>query len=108
MENKNKRLEKILKKRGMSQWVKPASDNDPVDFETIEYSKCLRMSILFRAKDYIELVKRGEYYIPEEELIHYLTVRNKRDLQNIVNKLITNKFVSIMYKKVPVGIFYPH
>ena len=98
MENKNKRLEKNLKKKGMSQWVSPASDNDPVDFVMIEYPKCLRHSMLFIAKDYIELVKRGEY-ISEEELFHYLTVRNKRDRQNIVNKLITNKFVSIMYKK---------
>ena len=57
MENKNKRLEKNLKKREMSQWVKPASDNDPVDFVMIEYPKCLRNSILFRAKDYIELVR---------------------------------------------------
>ena len=59
-----------------------------------------------KEKDYIELVKRGEY-IPEE-LIHYLTIRNKRDRQNILNKLITNKFVSIMYKKLPIRLEYPH
>ena len=77
MENKNKQLEKILKKKGIRGFLKPASDNDPVDFVMIEYPKCLRHSMLFRAKDYIELVKRGEY-IPEEELIHCLIVRNKK------------------------------
>ena len=72
----------------------------------IEYPKCLRHSILFKTKDYIEIVKRGETY--PEELIHNFTIRNKRDRQSILNKLITNKFVSIMYKKLPVGGEYPH
>ena len=78
MENKKKQLEKILRKKEVRAFLKPASDSDPVDFVMIECPKCLRHSMLFKAKHYIELVKRGEY-IPEEELIHYLTIRNKRD-----------------------------
>ena len=107
MTYKNKRLEKVLKKKGIKAWLKPASDSDPGVFVMIEYPKCLRHSMLYKTKYNLELVKRGEY-IPEEELIHYLTIRNKRDRQTMVNKLITNKFVSIMYKKLPVGIEYPH
>ena len=74
--DKIKRLEKVLKKKGIKAWLKPASDSDPVDFVMIEYAKCLRHSMLYKTKDYLELVKRGEY-IPEEELIHYLTIHNK-------------------------------
>ena len=97
----DKRTEKILKMKGISQWVKPASDSDPVDFVMIEYPKCLRHTVLFKTKDYIEMVKRGETY--PEELIHNITIRNKRDRQSILNKLITNKFVSIMYKNFRYG-----
>ena len=43
------------------------------------------------------MVKRGEN-IPEE-LIHYVTIHNKRDRQATANKLATNNEVmSIMYK----------
>ena len=45
------------------------------------------------------MFKRGED-IPEE-LIHYVTIRNKRNRQTIANNLVTNKFVSVMYKKFP-------
>ena len=45
------------------------------------------------------MVKRGEE-IPEE-LIHYVTIHNKRDRQTIANNLVTNKYASIMYKNFP-------
>ena len=56
MSSKNKRLEKIFNKKGIRGWLKPASDSDPVDFVIIEYPKCLRHSILYKTKDYTELV----------------------------------------------------
>ena len=83
MDNKIKRLEKVLKKRGLTKWLKPASDSDPVDFVIMEYPKCIRHSFLCKTKDYIEMVKRGEN-IPEE-LIHYVTIRNKRDREATAN-----------------------
>ena len=51
------------------------------------------------------MVKRGETY--PKELIHYVTIRNKRDRQATANKLATNNEVmSIMYKNFQVK--YPH
>ena len=99
MDNKIKRLEKVLKKKGIKGWLKPASYSDPVDFVIIEYSKCLNYIFLCKTEDYIEMVKRGEN-IPEE-LIHYVTIRNKRNRQTIANNLVTNKTVSVMYKNFP-------
>ena len=96
----NKRTAKIIKKKNLSWWVKPAKkDSDIIDFVIIEYLKCLNYSILFKIEDYIEVVNRGEY-IPGE-LIHYVTFHNKRDRQTIANNLITNKYASIMYKNFP-------
>ena len=105
MTDKNKRLEKVLKKKRLTKWLKPASDSDPVDFVIMEYPTCLNFSFLCKTKDYIEMVKRGEN-IPEE-LIHYVTIRNKRDRQATAKKLATNNEVmSIMYKKFRAK--YPH
>ena len=95
----NKRTAKIIKKKSLSQWIKPASNKDIVDFVIIEYPKCLNFSFLCKTKDYIEIVKRGEN-IPEE-LIHYVTIHNKRDRQTIANKLVTNGVMSVMYKNFP-------
>ena len=75
----NKRTEKIIKKKCLIQWIRPASNKDIVDFVIMEYPKCLRHSVLLKTKDYIDTVKRGEN-IPEE-LIHYVTILNKRDRQ---------------------------
>ena len=83
----------------MTEWLKPASDSDPVDFIILEYPKCLNFSVLFKSKDYLELIKRGEN-IPEE-LTHYCTTRNKRNRQTIENQLVTNKIMSVMYKNFP-------
>ena len=72
----NKRTEKKnIKKKELTEWLKPASDSDPVDFIILEYPKCLNFSVLFKSKDYLELIKKGEN-IPEE-LTHYCTTRNK-------------------------------
>ena len=97
--DKFKRLEKILKKKGIRGLLKPARDSDPVDFIILEYPKCLKFSALFKTKDYLELIKRGEN-IPEE-LTHYCTLHNKRIRQTIENQLVTYKFVSVMYKNFP-------
>ena len=71
----------------------------------MEYPKCLNFSFLCKTKDYIEIVKRGETY--PKELIHYVTIRNKRDRQATANKFATNNEVmSIMYKNFRVK--YPH
>ena len=39
MDNKIKRLEKVLKKKKIYKWLKPASGSDPVDFVVMEYPK---------------------------------------------------------------------
>ena len=41
---------------------------------------------------------KGRYDIPEVH-IHNLTIRDRKNRQNVLNKLTTNKYVSIMHKK---------
>ena len=90
----NKRANKILRLKGISGLVKLANDNDPVDFVMIEYPKCLSNSIIYKEKDYVELIK-GRYDIPEV-CIYNLTIRKRRNRQNVLNNLTTNKYVSVV------------
>ena len=93
----NKRVNKILRLKSISGLVKLANDSDPVDFVTIECPKCFSNSIIYKEKDYVGLIQ-GRYDVPEV-CIHNLTIRDRRNRQNVLNKLTTNKYVSIMYKK---------
>ena len=79
----NKRVNKILKLKSLDGVVKLANDNDLVDFVIIEYPKCLRHSIIYKEKDYVELIK-GRSDIPEV-LIHNLTICDRRNRQNVLN-----------------------
>ena len=83
-----KRTAKIIKKKNLSRWIKPASKEDNVDFIIMEYPKCLNHSVLLKTKDYMEILKRGE--VPPMELTHYVTIHNKRDKHAIANSLVTN------------------
>ena len=79
----NKRVNKILRLKGISGLVKLANDNDPVDFVMIEYPRCLENGIIYKEKDYVELIK-GRYDIPEVR-IHNLTLHDRRNRQNILS-----------------------
>ena len=83
----------------MERWLKPANDNDPVDFVILEYPKCLTFSVLFKTKEYIVAVKSGES-IPEKRT-HYCTIHNKRDRKTIETKFVNNRCNSILVKKFP-------
>ena len=94
----NKRLKKIIRKKGLERWLKPVTnDNDPVDFILLEYPKCLTFSIIVKPKEYKEAVERGEN-IPKE-LTHYLTIHNKKDRKTIETKFI-NTCDSVVVKKI--------
>ena len=51
----NKRTAKIIKKKNLGQWVKPASGSDPVDFVIIEYPKCLKHSVLYTTQNLLRI-----------------------------------------------------
>ena len=102
----NKQVNKILRLKCINGLVKLANDNDPVDFVMIESPKCLTNSTTYKEKDYVELIK-GRYNIPKV-YIYNLTIRDRRNRQNVLKKLTTNKYVSIMYKKMPESIVCPH
>ena len=63
MTDKNKRLEKILKKKGIKGWLKPADSLENSQFVLVENKRCVYNSFLLRTEDYkILRLERGETY----------------------------------------------
>ena len=63
MTDKNKRLEKILKKKGIKSWVKPVDSLENCHFVLVENKRCVYNSFVLRTDYYKTLLERGEIYI---------------------------------------------
>ena len=90
----NKRTAKIIKKKGLNRWLKPAKKGiDFVDFVIIENPKCLSLSFICKTDDFLQLLKNNGENIPKYliHLIHYTTISNKRNRQTIFNDIVTDK-----------------
>ena len=88
MDNKIKRLTKVLKKKGMKGWLKPFDH-----LEIVENKRCVYDSMLLRTEDYKTLLERGETYPPDT--VHFLVNSNRRNVQNINNSLLTPRQMSL-------------
>ena len=86
MTDKNKRLEKILKKKGGRGLLKPVNNLESSHFVLVEDEKCTYKSIIFKTEDYKTITERGLLtYTPD--IVHFLIVSNKRNAQKIKNTL---------------------
>ena len=60
MTDKNKRLEKILKKKGGRGLLKPVDNLESSHFVLVEHTRCCYKSMLFKTEDYKTLLEKGE------------------------------------------------
>ena len=94
MTDKNKRLEKILKKKGIKGWLKPVDSLENSQFILVENKRCVYNSFLLRTEDYkILLLERGETYSPD--IVHFLVNSNKRNVLNVNNSILTPRLMSL-------------
>ena len=91
--DKIKRLEKVLKKKGLKGWLKPVENLENSQFVLIENERCVYNSLLFRKEDYKTLLERGETYPPD--IVHFLVNSNKGNVQNVNNSLLTPRIMSL-------------
>ena len=87
MDNKIKRLEKVLKKKEIKDWLKPDDNLENSQFVIVENKRCVYTSLLLRTEDYKTLLERGETYPPD--IVHFLIHSNKGNAQNMINNLLT-------------------
>ena len=88
MTDEIKRLEKVLKKKGIKGWLKPVDNLENSQFIIVENKRCVYNSMLIKTEDYKTLLERGETYPPD--IVHFLMHSNKRNVKNI-NSLLTPK-----------------
>ena len=93
MTDKNKRLEKTLKKKGIKGWLKPVDILENCQFVLIENKRCFYNSFVVRTEDYKTLLERGETYPPD--IVHFLVNSNKRNVLNINNNSLTPRMTSL-------------
>ena len=93
MADKNKRLEKILKKTGIKGWLKPVDSLENSQFVLVENKRCVYNSFLIKTEDYKILLERGETYPPD--IVHFLVNSNKRNVLNVNNGLLTPRIMSL-------------
>ena len=92
MTDKNKRLQKFLKKKGIKGWLKPVDNLESSHFVLIENKRCAYNSLLVRTENYKILLERGETYPPD--IVHFLVNNNKRNVLNVNISLITHKVMN--------------
>ena len=93
MTDKNKRLEKILKKKGVKGWLKPVDSLENSQFVLVENKRCVSNSFLLRTEDYKTLLERGETYPPD--IVYFLVNSNKRNVLNVNNSILTPRLMSL-------------
>ena len=69
MTDKIKRLEKVLKKKGIKGWLKPVDNLENSQFVLVENTRCVYNSMLIKTEDYKTLLERGETYPPD--IVHF-------------------------------------
>ena len=93
MTDKIKRLEKILKKKGIKDWLKPVDNLENSQFVLVEDKRCVYNSFLLRKEDYKTLLERGKTYPPD--IVHFLVNSNKRNVLNVNNSILTPRIMSL-------------
>ena len=87
MENKNKRLEKTLSKKGIKGILKPVADLESSHLVLVEDKRCLLRSTVCKKEDYKTLLERGVTF-PHEN-VYFLVNSNKRNDKKINDSLAT-------------------
>ena len=97
MTDKAKRLEKILKNKGIKDWLKLVENLENSQFVSLENKRFVGNSLVLTTEDYKTLLERGDTFPPDN--VYFLVSSNKRNVQNINNSLLTKYSNTKFYKK---------
>ena len=88
MDDKGKRLRKILAKIGMKGQLKPVGNLDEAHIILIDDPQCIKR-FSFMGKDaYKKVVENGNTF--PEDIVHFLVSANPRNKWNIEKRLLTS------------------
>ena len=87
-EDKEKRLRKILVKKGYKGQLKPVTTLEEAHLICIENRQCIHKTQLLGKDTYIYYLEEG-YTFPED-LVHYLVSSNPRNARHIEQRFLSN------------------
>ena len=96
MADKEKRLRKILVKKGWKGQIKSVATLEEPHMTILESDQSINKTKHMRKEAYLELIERGHNF-PEDK-VHYLVSTNPRDAWNTENRFMTNSSGSPRYK----------
>ena len=93
MEDKEKRLRKILVKINMKGRLKLVASLDEAHLVLVEDKQCASRTKLIGKDSWLIMIEKG-YTFPEEE-VYYVVSANPRDRKHIEQKYLTNAFACV-------------
>ena len=90
MADKEKRLRKILAKRGHKGMLKSVGSLEEAHLILLEDRQCINKSVLLERDTYRQKIEEG-YTFPEDQ-VHYLISTNPRNARNIERQFSSNSY----------------
>ena len=90
MADKEKRLRKILVKKGLKGLVKSVGTLEEAHIIIVENRQCINKTMIIRKDTYEQFLEEGHTF-PEDQ-VHYTTSNNPRNTVNIERKIMSNSY----------------
>ena len=90
MENKEKRLRKILVKKGFKGKLKSVATLEEACLICIENRQCISKTVITGKDTYKRFLEEGHTF--SEDQIHYLVSSNPRNAWHIEHKILSNSY----------------
>ena len=90
MADKEKRLRKILAKKGFKGQLKPVTTIEEAHLICLEDRQCIHRTTFIGKDTYRQKIEEG-YTFPEDQ-VHYLISTNPRNVRNIEHQFTSNSY----------------
>ena len=90
MAGKEKRLRKILAKRGWKGRLKPVDTLEEAHLILLEDRQCINKTMLLERDTYRQKIEEGYTFL--EDRVHYLISTNPRNVRNIEDQFASNSY----------------
>ena len=98
MADKEKRLRKILVKKGFKGKLKSVATIEEAHLICVENSQCISKTIITGKDTYKQLLEEGHTF-PEDQ-VHYLVSSNPRNTWHIEHKILSNSYGILRHKLI--------
>ena len=96
MADKEKRLRKILARKGLKGKLKSVATLEEARLICVESEECMSKTVLMRKDTYMRFLEEGHIF--SEDRVHYLASSNPRNVWNIERQILSNSIGMLRHK----------